>query len=37
MIMGGLNFELIGKMRLTECGRFASDHWELWMEFQVKN
>ena len=32
-----VNFELIGKMRLTECGRFASDHWGLWMEFQVKN
>ena len=31
-----MNFELIGKMRLTQCGRFASDHWGLWMEFQVK-
>jgi tyrosyl-DNA phosphodiesterase 2 len=31
------NFELIGKTRLTQCGRFASDHWGLWMEFQVNN
>ena len=31
-----MNFELIGKMRLTQCGRFASDHWGLWMEFHVK-
>ena len=30
-----MNFELIGKMRLTQCGRFVSRHWGLWMEFKV--
>ena len=31
-----IKFELIGKMRLTQYGRFASDHWGLWMEFHVR-
>ena len=29
-------FELVGKERLQGCGRFASDHWGLWVEFQVR-
>lgn len=29
-------FELVGKDRLSLCGRFPSDHWGLWMEFEVK-
>jgi tyrosyl-DNA phosphodiesterase 2 len=28
-------FTLIGKERLS-CGRFASDHWGIWLEFSVK-
>ena len=30
------NFELVGKERLQRCGRFPSDHWGLWIEFQVR-
>ena len=30
------SFELVGKERLPGCGRFASDHWGLWVEFQVR-
>ena len=29
-------FELIGKERISPCERFPSDHWGLWMEFEVK-
>ena len=29
-------FELVGKDRISPCGRFPSDHWGLWMEFEVK-
>ena len=29
-------FELVGKERLTKCGRFPSDHWGLWMEFKLR-
>ena len=28
-------FSLIGKERLS-CGRFASDHWGVWLEFSVE-
>ena len=28
-------FTLIGKQRLA-CGRFASDHWGIWLEFSVE-
>ena len=30
------SFELVGKERLPGCGRFASDHWGLWVEFEVR-
>ena len=30
------SFELIGKDRLPRCGRYPSDHWGIWAEFQVK-
>jgi tyrosyl-DNA phosphodiesterase 2 len=30
------SFELVGKDRLSRCGRFPSDHWGIWAEFQVK-
>ena len=30
------SFELVGKERLPGCGRFPSDHWGLWIEFQVR-
>ena len=30
------SFELVGKKRLPGCGRFPSDHWGLWVEFQVR-
>ena len=36
---GGLrprNFELVGQDRLHECGRFPSDHWGMWVEFDVE-
>lgn len=29
------SFSLVGKDRLPGCGRFPSDHWGLWMEFDV--
>ena len=29
-------FELVGKERLPGCGRFPSDHWGVWVEFQVR-
>ena len=29
-------FSLVGKERLSRCGRFPSDHWGLWMEFGVE-
>ena len=29
-------FELIGKDRISPCERFPSDHWGLWMEFEVR-
>ena len=28
-------FTLVGKERLSECKRFASDHWGVWLEFNV--
>ena len=30
------SFELVGKERLPGCGQFPSDHWGLWVEFQVR-
>lgn len=29
-------FQLIGKERISSCGRFPSDHWGMWAEFQIK-
>lgn len=29
-------FELIGQDRLDNCGRFPSDHWGLWVEFDIQ-
>ncbi|XP_003382697.1 PREDICTED: tyrosyl-DNA phosphodiesterase 2-like [Amphimedon queenslandica] len=30
-----LSFELVGKERLPQIGRFPSDHWGMWSVFQV--
>ena len=30
------SFELVGKERLPGCRQFPSDHWGLWVEFQVR-
>ncbi len=33
---GGERFALVGKVRLSKCGgRFPSDHWGIWAEFEV--
>ena len=29
------SFSLVGKERLPSCGRFPSDHWGIWMEFEL--
>ena len=29
-------FELVGQDRLHQCGRFPSDHWGLWVEFDAQ-
>lgn len=29
-------FELVGQDRLDSCGRFPSDHWGLWVEFDIQ-
>ena len=29
-------FTLVGKERLASCGRFASDHWAIWLEIKVQ-
>lgn len=29
-------FELVGQDRLHSCGRFPSDHWGLWVEFDLQ-
>ena len=29
-------FELVGQDRLQQCGRFPSDHWGLWVEFEAQ-
>ncbi len=35
--VGGEEFVLVGKVRLSKCGgRFPSDHWGIWTEFQVR-
>lgn len=31
-----IRFELVGQDRLHKCGRFPSDHWGLWVEFDVQ-
>lgn len=31
-----VKFELVGKDRLADCGRFPSDHWGMWAEFNVQ-
>lgn len=31
-----IRFELTGQDRLDDCGRFPSDHWGLWLEFDIK-
>ena len=30
------SFNLVGKERLESCGRFASDHWAIWLEMKVQ-
>lgn len=30
------SFALVGKERLPGIGRFPSDHWGMWAEFEVK-
>ncbi len=30
------SFSLLGKERLVDCGRFPSDHWGLWIDFNVQ-
>ena len=30
------SFQLVGKERLKQCGRFPSDHWGMMMEFKFK-
>ena len=30
------DFTLVGKERLASCGRFASDHWAVWLEIKVQ-
>ena len=29
------HFELVGQDRLHDCGRFPSDHWGMWVEFDT--
>ena len=31
-----ISFTLVGKERLTQSKRFASDHWGVWLEFSVQ-